>query len=307
MKRLTGIGGTDIGCIMGCGFKTPYELWELKTGKKQDDYSNDAMRWGTALEDVIRKQYEVETGIEVRTVEPMRNKKVDWWVGSPDGVADDRIIEIKTARFKDEKWGDGPEQIPPGYWMQVQWYMAIVGVDLADVAVLFSGQDFQIYTIQRDDKALKKLYNKAKHFWEHCVMGDTPPDEMTPSERNRFLNIKYAESDGEIKKMENMEQSEQASDFAYQLLSTNQQIKELETRKAELQSKIKECIGSSKGYETDGFRAVWSRSTRQSLDNKMFTKLIEGELGKEKTEELLEKCKKTASYPRLTVTEKKAK
>ena len=111
MKRLEGIGGTDASCIMGAGFKSPYELWEQKTGRGKEFKTTEAMRWGTELESVIMTRYHEQTGFAVQTVDPIRNEKADWWVGSPDGIAFDKEgksigLEIKTARFKDEKWGE---------------------------------------------------------------------------------------------------------------------------------------------------------------------------------------------------------
>ena len=68
-ERRTRIGGSDIGAIIGVGFKSPLELWEEKCGLVENKPPNLAMKCGTALESIIIDEYEKITGFSVtRTV-----------------------------------------------------------------------------------------------------------------------------------------------------------------------------------------------------------------------------------------------
>ncbi|MBT7876943.1 MAG: hypothetical protein HN738_02555 [Gammaproteobacteria bacterium] len=306
MKRLEGIGGTDVGCLLGVGFKSPYELWEEKTGRGKEFSMNEAMRWGLALEDVLRVRYAEETGHKVDTIEPVRHPKHEWWVGSPDGVTPDRVLEIKTARFQGDDWGNpGTDQVPMGYYCQVQWYMAALSLDKADIAVLFSGQDFAIYHVERDDKCLKSLYKKAKSFWEKNVKEDIPPEEMSAKEQQRYLGIKYPNDDGEIKVVGNDDSDMKEAEAMESLLYIKKEIEVLKERKEEIEAEIKSSIGPNKGMQSDLYRATWTPQTRKTMDQSRFKAMVADEIGSKRAQEMIEKCKKENSYRVLRLTERK--
>jgi len=309
MKRLKGIGGTDASCVMGAGFKTPYGLWEQKTNRVGDTFSNEAMRWGTELESVIRTRFAEETDRIVETVDPIRNPKADWWVGSPDGISFDknhenpRGLEIKTARFKNEKWGEpGTNQVPPGYYIQCQWYMVLLQVEVFDIAVLFSGQDFEVFTIHKDEKVLKTLHKKCKKFWEENVLKDTPPEEMALSERSRFLNVKYSDPNDTIKSIDD---TEEIASTVESLVFVKKEITELEEKKKELENEIKQSIGEDRGIQSDTYRATWNPQSRKTMDQSRFKALIADEIGSSRTQEIIEKCQKESNFRVLRLTERK--
>jgi len=55
-----------------------------------------------------------------------------------------RLVEIKTARSADG-WGEaGTDEVPQEYLIQVQHYLAVTALPVADVAVLFGGQEFRL-------------------------------------------------------------------------------------------------------------------------------------------------------------------
>ena len=270
------------------------------------------MNWGKTLEPVVRERYERETGNVVELVEPIRNPKADWWVGSPDGFVPGALphpvcLEVKTARFKDERWGaPGTDQIPMDYYIQVQWYMPLLGVEEAHVAVLFSGQDYEMYTVKKDDKCLKKLYKKAKFFWEENVLKDCPPDDMSMAEQNRYCQVKYANFDSTVKDLEaENEKENEVLQAMESLVYIKKEIAQLEQSKSELELKIKEGIGSNKGVQNSFFRATWNGQTRKSMDKSLFTGMVADEIGQAKTQELLDKCTRENTFRVLRLTERK--
>lgn len=104
--RSQGLGGSDAGVIAAAEniiadppkwFKSANQLWELKTGKKEDDFKgNWATRRGQAGEAIIRELYEKKTGLYVS---PIFGEMDSWPVlrSSFDGVTLDAgvITEIK--------------------------------------------------------------------------------------------------------------------------------------------------------------------------------------------------------------------
>jgi predicted phage-related endonuclease len=53
--------------------------------------------------------------------------------------------------------------------------MGITGIDKTDLAVLFGNSDFRIYEITRDLELESVILQKAKLFWNECVLKDIPP------------------------------------------------------------------------------------------------------------------------------------
>lgn len=68
---------------------------ERLTGKPTEMYESPDMRRGTELEPLARAQYEAATGSIVRPAEFVRHPKIQFFGASPDGYADDGLVEIK--------------------------------------------------------------------------------------------------------------------------------------------------------------------------------------------------------------------
>jgi predicted phage-related endonuclease len=98
-------------------------------------------------------------------------------MGNGVGSAPTKILECKTASpFTSGDWGEaGSDEVPLPYLCQVAWYLAITGIDQADLAVLFGNSDFRIYAITRDKELEEMILAKALHFWNDYVLKDIPP------------------------------------------------------------------------------------------------------------------------------------
>lgn len=181
--RSTGIGGSDVAAILGLSkWKTPLQVYMEKRGELAPQPDNDAMRWGRYLEPVVRQAYADATGYEVRVPTTMlRHPRHDFAVASIDGFVDGdagRIFEAKTARTADG-WGEaGSDQVPQAYLLQVQWYMEVTALPVADVAALIGGSDFRIYTVEADRELQQMLLDAAAEFWQRVQRGE-PPEPVT--------------------------------------------------------------------------------------------------------------------------------
>jgi predicted phage-related endonuclease len=103
-----------------------------------------------------------------------------------DGVADNRVLEIKTARTA-KGWGEeGSDLIPLPYLIQVQHYMAVTAFPVADVAVLIGGSDFRLYEVPADAELQAGIIEQEAELWGRIQRRD-PPDPVTFAEvRKRF-------------------------------------------------------------------------------------------------------------------------
>lgn len=200
-ERRNGIGGSDAAVIMGFGFLSPRELWEIKMNESSGPDLSDQPRveWGTRLEGVIAQKYaDNHPDQKIRRANRARWSKLfpfafahfDRLIAFPDG----RTVpfEIKKSEREGE-WGpDGSSQIPHYYYPQIQHQLAVYKkADFAVVAVLIGGSDYREYTIPRDDLYIRKLMDAEATFWSKVENG-VPPAPLTVDD----LNAAYPTVDG---------------------------------------------------------------------------------------------------------------
>lgn len=182
-ERKNYLGGTDLAAICGLSpYKTALDVYLDKTSDDIAEDTNSAMHWGTLLEDVIAEEYGRIKGCRIeQPSQPIIHSEykflganIDRWVISSDLPY---ILECKTAGFtKAKEWGDlGTDQIPESYLVQVAYYAAICNVPKVDIAVLIGGQDFRIYTYNRDKNLEEKLIKIACNFWHNHIEKRIPP------------------------------------------------------------------------------------------------------------------------------------
>jgi putative phage-type endonuclease len=180
-ERKNYLGGTDLAAICGLNpYRTALDVYLDKTSDDISEETNAAMRWGNLLEDVVAKAYSEDTGydveIEPNTIYHPEHKflaaNIDRWVGNKEFV-----LECKTAGFtKVKEWGDsGTDQIPESYLIQVAYYGAICDVPKVDIAVLIGGQDFRIYTYNRNKDLEDKIIKIGINFWHNHIEKRIPP------------------------------------------------------------------------------------------------------------------------------------
>lgn len=198
-QRRTGIGGSDAAAVIGISkWRTPLSVWLDKTGQAPDSTETEPMKWGTLLEPVIRQEYANRTGREVMAPGFRRHPLHGFMVANVDGVApqDARLIEVKTARSGDG-WGEpGSDQVPEEYLIQVQHYMAVLDLPVADIAVLIGGSDFRIYTVPADKELQAMLVDAEAQFWRTVEAG-IPPAPVSYADAQALYG-RYARKDSTV-------------------------------------------------------------------------------------------------------------
>jgi predicted phage-related endonuclease len=75
-----------------------------------------------------------------------------------------------------KKWGEqGTDQVPESYLIQCAYYASICDVPKVDIAVLIGGQNFRIYTYNRNKELEEKLIKIACNFWHNHIEKRIPP------------------------------------------------------------------------------------------------------------------------------------
>lgn len=172
--RRKGIGSSDAPAIMSASpWVTPLQLWELKTGRREPEPSNFAMKRGLALEPNARDSYEQITGIRMPSA-LSKSKEHDFIRASLDGVNKHAriVLEIKCSGREDHgKALNG--KIPDKYLWQCVHHLLVTGLDRVHY-FSFDGAEGVIVEFQRDEHLESRLLSKEIEFW-NWVCTDTPP------------------------------------------------------------------------------------------------------------------------------------
>jgi putative phage-type endonuclease len=180
-ERKNYLGGSDLGAIAGLNpYRTALDVYLDKTSDDITEETNAAMRWGNLLEEAVAEGYSEDTGKMVwKWLQPIKHKEYPFLAANIDRWVGDReyVLECKTAGFnKAKEWGDlGTDNIPESYLVQVSYYAAICDVPKVDIAVLIGGNDFRIYTYERNKELEDKLIKIACNFWHNHIEKRIPP------------------------------------------------------------------------------------------------------------------------------------
>jgi len=233
--RKKGIGGSDAGAILGVSpWKTPLQVYMDKVGATDPIQDNDSMFWGRTLEPVIRQRYADVTNRKVVVPDTLiTHPKFEFMIGNLDGItSDNRVLEIKTARSA-EGWGEpGSNEIPDSYMIQVQHYMLITAIPVADVAVLIGGSDFRIYEVPAEPELMELMIEKETGFWSRVINRD-PPEPITYQD----MLLKYGRTSKESRI--------QADAVAMAAVARLKEIKAIAKEEDELKTVIMAAFGES--------------------------------------------------------------
>jgi len=231
-ERKNYIGGTDLASIVGLSpYKTALDVYLDKTSDDIREESSPAMKWGSLLEDVIAKEYAEVTGYNLE-IEPnvLYHPKYKFLGANIDRWADNKkhVLECKTAGFtRGKEWGEvGTDQIPESYLVQVAFYAAICDVPKVDIAVLIGGQDFRIYTYNRNRELEDKLIKIACNFWYNHIEKRIPPKCINTRDTfNLFPQSNYHEILAENNIIEKLEELKAAKEEEVRIADTIEKLK----------------------------------------------------------------------------------
>ena len=165
----------DIVAKTKAGYSTSRENYSVElaleriTGKRQEFYSNDAMKWGTETEPLARAAYESKTGAIVDEVAMIDHPTIAMSGASPDGCIDaDGLIEIKcpnSATHIKTMLSGKPDS---KYITQMTWQMACTGRKWCDF-VSFDPRfptHLQLFVkrIERDEVAIAAMEKDVADF-----------------------------------------------------------------------------------------------------------------------------------------------
>lgn len=176
--RNSGIGGSDVACIMGLNpWKSAYALYCEKHGdvEAEDLSNNEYVYWGTVLEQAVADRFAELTGKKVRKCGTLQDEEYEFILANVDRlvVGENAGLECKTANgFKTKEW-EGDE-LPDAYYCQCQWYMMVTGCEKWYIACLIGGNHFVYKEIPRNESFIEDMRAQAVSFWDN-LQNNVPP------------------------------------------------------------------------------------------------------------------------------------
>ena len=165
---------SETAAVMGVSpWQTPYQLWEIRTGKKTPEV-NAAMARGSALEPQARSAYEQLTGHVMQPLVLVEGS----YSASLDGLTFDGqlIVEIKCpVKGKDSSLWQSVAQgdVPEHYGWQIEHQLMVSGAALAHLYV-FDGQEGILLEVPSQPERWREIHTAWEEFMR-CIETDTPP------------------------------------------------------------------------------------------------------------------------------------
>lgn len=137
---------------------------EILTNERKESFSNSAMQWGTDHEEEAIEYYELET---LRVVKEVGFYEIDENIGdSPDGVTEDRAIEIKCPNSTTHlTYMLDNSKLLNNYKWQCYAHMWATGLNKCDLVSYDprfpEGKKIVIVEIERDNEEMKKLQERV--------------------------------------------------------------------------------------------------------------------------------------------------
>ncbi|MGG5830859.1 YqaJ viral recombinase family protein [Bacillus pumilus] len=268
LSRQKGIGGSDAAVVLGLSkWKTPFELWLEKTGQVLlDDEQSDAAYFGTILEDIVAKEFEIRSGKKVRKKNAiLQHPEHSMILANIDRmiVGEKAILECKTtSAYNAKEWID--DEIPASYIVQVQYYLGILGPEYTKgyFAVLIGGNRFVWKEVERDEELIEMIFSSVVNFWNDHVLKGTAPVLDGSSAAEEFLKKKYAESDST--KIVDLTSANKERIQHY--LRLKAEIAALQEQAKELENQIKQELKDAETGFVGKYQATWKPVVSNRVD-----------------------------------------
>lgn len=203
--RSLGIGGSDAGIVMNVSnYKTPYQLWEEKTGKVDRSFiTNEAIEKGNLLEPLMFEMFKTFYSNEYEVIDTknisLSSKQFPFLRANLDGALIERstgkkgILEIKSTTIRNgamfKYWNN--DNIPITYFFQGLHYMYTTKFDFVIVYAILdipwaNRQETRVIKMYRKDLEadIELLVKTELWFWDK-VKTNTPPPFL--EKRNKYL------------------------------------------------------------------------------------------------------------------------
>jgi putative phage-type endonuclease len=269
-RRQRGIGGSDVGAILGVNrWKGAFQIYLEKTQEITEEHTepNEAAYWGRNLEEKVAREFSKRTGKKVRRDNKhLVHKEYPFMMANicRRVVGENSILQCKTtSSFGAKEWKK--DEIPYSYLLQCHHYLAVTGADKCYVAILIGGQKFLIKEIARDEEVISMIIEAEKDFWINHVEKRLPPPLDSSFGAEKYLKEKYPKSKEALEVTLKWEYKDKISQY----LTLKDSIKALEEQAKTLENNIKYELGEAERGTVDNFKVYWKSVASNRIDSKV--------------------------------------
>jgi putative phage-type endonuclease len=173
--RRQGLGSSDAPALMGeSPWKTPYDVWEDKTGRAKPRAANYAQQRGIDREPEARAKYELESDIDMPPM-LVESAAYPFLRASLDGFNADarRVLEIKCPGREDHAEALAG-RVPKKYQWQLVHQLMVTEAEEAHYWSYYEKKG--VLVVFKRDLEREAILKKASiDFWADFVLTDTPP------------------------------------------------------------------------------------------------------------------------------------
>jgi putative phage-type endonuclease len=172
------MSASKIAAVVGLSpYESRFSLWHKMAGQMQQEPQNEVMARGHYLEPAIIAWFsDQHPDFDVTTKTAYAHHAYPHFTASPDGDMcrpdGPAILEVKAD--DSPEWDAREGMIPKGYYAQVQWQLACVGLDTAYVARLGEWLRFEEYVIVANPPMQQWLLDEATAFMDTLPTGVHP-------------------------------------------------------------------------------------------------------------------------------------
>ncbi len=277
-QRKRGIFSTDAAAALGMSkYGSPVSVWLEKTAdslpeedEEPDQEKTEALSMGLIMQPVIGRLYEARTGQSLRDLDgvTMWSDKVSFMGSHFDfHRKDDKKYLVEAKNFHDMRrkdFGDpGSDDVPMDCLVQCLHEGFVFGAEVVDLAVLFGGQKFEIFTIPVTQSAVEILIEKLSAFWRLVETREPPPPQTPEDIKHLFKRDNGAEvfASAEVEQM------------CAKLSQVKESLKKTEELKENLEVLIKAELGENSVLRSQSGQilASWKNSKDEDyFDKKKF-------------------------------------
>lgn len=274
-RRRSGIGGSDIGAILGLNpYRGPLEVWADKRGlieqPERDQEELENLEMGAVMEPVVAQVYEKRSvefyGTQVRVIETgfevLQHPKHEWWIGTRDRVIEGHPSGYDTLEAKNtdkRHLGEWEAGGPEYYLAQLQWYIGATDSPGGVLAAVIGGNRFRKIESPRNDRLLEEMGFLAEEFWIEYVLADRePPADGLKSTRAVLKQLHPRDTGMTVILPGEME------DDIYALEQAKADIKEAEGREIVLTNKLCQALGDATYGVAGTKRVSWKWQSRKA-------------------------------------------
>ncbi len=285
-RRRTGIGGSDVGALLGVDrFRDSLDVFRDKVLPQEDDedFANQGhILAGNYIEPVVSQLYIDSSGRKVRQAKFRRHRKHKFLIGHPDRI----IVALDRPPYQEPRDAAGcleckvvnrwtmerieREGVPQSHVLQLNHYMGCCNVPWGALAILCPDPvkwKFVTFEMDFDEALFEAVAAEAGRFWREHVVKKLPPlpkpmelvdaPELSKDESIQIMsgNLEWAEAVKYFREAKEIEASgkaavELAKDLLVQLMP---------------EEGVYEGAGSRVYYKTQAGRKTFDRKSLEAM------------------------------------------